>query len=123
MLEKEVDIDNTIEKVKSFAEVLAGWDTRIVRIVAISDLVSQDFNHGSKIDLVCTFDPEPIGDKQGYVSVINLLLRDDHEKITQQLGINHPIDLGFTMGEKILLPSGEILNEMGEHIVLWPDRE
>ena len=91
MEEREINPNDTLERTKIYAAKLAQWDGRIVEIVAIGELANGNTDHASKIDLICAFDPEPIGDSQGYVSVINLLLRDDHEKLSEQLGIQQPI--------------------------------
>jgi len=69
--------------------------------------------------LVCRFDPEPVSENSGYIRVINLALRDDHEGFSEGLGIEKFIDLGFIFQGKIHLPNGDILNNLGSHRVLW----
>jgi len=107
---EQVNLNNVIQ----FAAKLAEWDNRIIEVASI-DRSEKDI----KIELICSFEPEPIGDNSGYVSVINLLLRNEHEGLPDWLGIQYPIDLGFRMDNKIYLADGEILNNIGEHKVLW----
>jgi hypothetical protein len=123
MKERGREIVSQVERIKQFARVLAQWDTRLIKIVEMinQDQSNQDQREGKV--LVCTFDPEPRGVNQGYISVINLALRDDHEKASEQLGIQSPIDLGFVMGELIYLPDGSVRKDIGEHAVLWSKHE
>ena len=125
MVERRTGLDaqETLEKVKSFANQLADWDIRIVEISAIGSLSPEEMEEDSTIDLVCTFDPEPPGDSSGYFSVINLALRDDHEGVSEKMGIQQQIDLGFHLDGKVYLASGEILADLGEHIVLWTQND
>ena len=123
MVERETKTDQTLESVRSFAAQLADWDSRIVEIAAMGSLSQDELEKESRIDLVCTYDPEPPGDNSGYVSVINLLLRDDHEGVSERMGIQHLIDLGFKMDGKVYLASGEILTDLGENIILWSQND
>ncbi len=118
MIERKLSIGATYEKIGEYAAILASWDTRITEIAAYGDIRTK-IDNGEKIDLICTFEPEPNSDHFGYISVFNLALRDDHEGISEKLGISFQLDLGFKLGGKILLPNGEIMNDPGHHFVLW----
>ncbi|HEY59192.1 MAG TPA: DUF2958 domain-containing protein [Anaerolineae bacterium] len=104
-----------IEQAKRYAAELAQWDQRIIEIVAVGSLADN-----KKLDLVCTFDPEPAGDATGFFWVTNLLARDEYEQLSQRIGLEHSVDLGFRIGEDIHLPGGEIVRESGEQTRLWP---
>ena len=80
-----------------------------------------DFPGGNKIELVCTFDPEPTGDNHGYISVFGLLFRADHEKLAERFGLEQSIDLGFKLGNKTFMPDGKIIDDLGDHVILWPE--
>lgn len=121
MVERETFIQATLDKARGFAAELAQWDSRIVQVFAIGSLTEGDFNLESKIDLVCTFDPEPVSDSSGYFWVVNLLVRDEYEGLSRKLGLENPFDLGFTIGEHVYLPGGEIISTPEEHIVLWSE--
>jgi hypothetical protein len=98
-----------------YARGLATWDRRIIEIVAIAGIAEAD-----KLNLVCTFEPEPPGDIVGYFWIANLLVRDEYELLSQQQKLPQQADLGFRIGEAVFLAGGEILRELGEHTVLWP---
>lgn len=125
MVERKAGLyaQETLKKMRNFANQLAGWDSRIVEIAAMGSLSPEELEEESKIELVCTFDPEPPGDSSGYISVINLALRDDHEGVSERMGIQQPIDLGFKMDDNVYLASGEILTDLGEHIILWAQND
>lgn len=110
---------NGIERVTKFGKVLAGWDPRIVEVIAIGDLAVDKLPENSKVELVCRFDPEPIDDHHGYFSSLNLLFRDDHERESEKLGITNPIDIGFILNDGIHLPNGEIIKMPSKHKILW----
>ena len=108
-----------IESVRKFAQVLAGWDQRIVEIIAIGDLAADKLHKNDKIELVCRYDPEPRDDHHGYFTSFNLLFRDDHECASEKLGITNLIDIGFILNDGVYLPNGEILDMPKEHRILW----
>jgi len=103
-----------LEQAKQYAAELARWDQRIIEIVAIGSFAETD-----KLNLVCTFVPEPVGDSAGFFWVVNLLVRDEYEQLSQLVGLDNPVDLGFKIGEDIYLPGGEIVKETEEQIRLW----
>ena len=107
-----------INKFGLFAQQLAQWDSRIVEIVAMKDLTQPG---EEKLDLVCTFNPEPTSDAAGFFWIVNLMTRMEFEALDERLGINEPFDIAFKIGEQVFLPNGKILNTVGNHMVLWPD--
>lgn len=96
-----------LEQAKRYAAELAQWDQYIVEIVAIGSLAETD-----KLDLVCTFEPDPVGDAAGFFRVVNLMVRDEYEQLSQRIGLERPVDLGFTIEEHVFLAGGEILSEV-----------
>jgi hypothetical protein len=108
----------TISKFGLFAQELARWDNRIVEILAMKDLNQ----HGEeKLDLVCTFNPEPESDTVGFFWTVNLLTRMEFEALDERLGINEPFEMAFKIGQQVFLPNGKILNTIENPIVLWPE--
>ena len=123
MVEKGSDEFLDKEALKKFglvAKQLAKWNSQIVQIAAIKEIIRQD---EEKFDLVCTFNPEPATDTTGFFLIINLITRIDIEALDERLGINEPFDMAFMIGERVFLPNGNILNTLGKHIVLWPEHE
>jgi hypothetical protein len=108
-----------IEKPKHLAAQLAAWDSRIAQIAIINEIADDD----TKLDLVCSFEPEPDDDATGYFWIANLLMRIDFEDLDERLAIPFAYDLSFRMGEQVFLPNGEILNKTKDRIVLWPSQE
>lgn len=98
-----------LEKTRVLASQLAEWDKRIVEITTSGEDSS---------DLICRFEPEPEGNAQGYFWIANLLTRMEFE-----LDIDEPFYLGFQIGEQVFLPNGEIRDNRGDHIVVWPKDE
>ena len=124
MTEKEPNPDTTLEKMRGFAEILASWDHRIIEIVAIKNRSSDEqTNKDGKIQLICSFNPEPLSDNSGYVSIINLMLRDDHEGVSDRLGLPSPVDFGFNLDDMIYLPNGEIIEKPDDGLLLWSQNE
>lgn len=107
-----------LEQAKTYAAELAAWDRRIIEIVAIGALADAD-----KLNLICTFEPEPPGDILGYFWIANLLVRDEYEQLSQHHKLPQQADLGFRIGEEVFLAGGEILKDLGEHTILWPQEE
>ncbi len=121
MVEKgseKISDEEVIRKFGLVAEQLVQWDRRIVQILVIKELSGQK---EEKLDLICTFDPEPPSDITGFFLIANLLTRMEFEALDEQLGISQPIDMGFKIGQKVFLPNGKILSTLGDHIVLWPN--
>ena len=116
----EEALRKVIDKVGLFAEQLAQWDKRIIEIDAIGGLARGVFAPEETIYLVCAFHPEPEDQSQGFFSIVNLVLRDDCEKVSEQLDIAHSIDLGFRIGSKIYLPDGNLLDTPDNQITVWP---
>jgi hypothetical protein len=104
-----------IEESKHLAAQLAAWDSRIAQIAIINEIADGD----TKLDLVCTFEPEPDDDVTGYFWIANLLMRIDFER----LSIPFTYELGFQIGEQVFLPKGEIVKKPKDYIVLWPDHD
>ena len=119
MVERGPKTELGVKSVKKFAQVLAGWDRRIVEVISIGGLTAGELLEGDKLQLVCRFDPEPRDDHHGYFSSFNLLFRDDHENASDQLGITNPIDIGFILNGGVYLPDGEILNIPNNYEILW----
>ena len=117
--EKQLFPDERLDKFKKFAAQLAQWDQEIVEIIAIRDSVEGEGGRSGKVNLVCYFNPEPLGNHHACLRVINLLLRDEYEKISQGLGIDQPFDFGFVMSCEVFLPSVKILNSLEDGLVLW----
>jgi len=111
--------DELLEKAKIFAEHLAGWDKRIIEIIAIGSLTKDQILPEEVIELVCAFDPEPTNDNCGFFAVVNLLARDEHEHVSEKLSISNSIDLGFVMGGKVYMPNGIVTKPPTNPITLW----
>ena len=116
--DKEV-IRQVIAKADLFSDKLAQWDKRITEIVAIGDLTKGTLSPQDVIQLVCTFDPPPKSDSEAFFSIANLLVRADDEHLYDKVGITHPIDLGFRMGNKIFLPDGHKVIPPKDEIKIW----
>lgn len=71
------------------------------------------------IELVCALNPEPNDTSYGFFSLVNLLVRDDYEHISEKLGITNSIDLGFVMGGKVYMPNGVVTAPPTNPITLW----
>lgn len=112
-------IQQSLSQFVQFAEILSGWDSRIVEIIAVGGLVEDE---DTKTNLVCRFEPEPPGDVVGLFLIANLMVRDEFEGVSERLEIEAPFDLGLQLGENIHLPGGEII-KTGETIKLWPTGE
>jgi len=119
MLERERNKENSPDKIQVFATQLAAWDRDIVEVIVLPNSDDETPKDVDKIDLVCTFDPEPMGENQGYIRVINLAIRDDHEGVSEKMGITQFIDLGFVMKNEIHLANGEIMEKPEDSVVLW----
>jgi hypothetical protein len=102
-----------LEKSRQLAARLAEWDKRIVEIVITENLQGRGQNE--KTELICVFDPEPQSDAVGYFWIANLLTRMEFE----DLEVDMPFDLGFTIGREVFSPNGEIHKDKGDHIILW----
>ena len=107
-----------LEQAREYAAEIANWDRRIIEIVALGTLGDAD-----ELNLICTFKPEPPGDIVGFFWIANLIVRDEFERLSEQVGLGTVADLGFRIGERAFLPDGEILSEIGDHTVLWPQEE
>ena len=107
------------EKSKLLAAQLAAWDTRIVQIATIGEITDEQ----TKLDLVCSFEPEPDSDATGFFWIVNLLTRIEFEHLDERLAIPFAYSLGFNIGEQVFLPDGEILREPKEYTILWPEHE
>lgn len=119
MVEREQVDEFYGDKIKDFAQTLAGWDQRIIEIAVFESLENESQNHNGLLNLVCTFDPEPVSDNSGYISVMNLMIRDDLEGVSERLGIPYSIDLSFKLGGKVYLPAGEIIDKTEDGVILW----
>ena len=108
-----------IKKARLFGEKLAQWDKRITEINAIGDLTKGTLSPEDIIQLVCTFDPTPKSDSEGYFSIANLLVRADDEHLYEKMGITHAIDLGFRIGNNIFLPGGYKVIPPKDEIEIW----
>lgn len=108
------------EKTKQLAIQLAKWDRRIVEIAVINDLQQND---EEKVDLICSFIPEPTSDTTGFFWIASLMTRMEFEALDERLGVCQPFDLGFKIAEQVFLPNGKILSAIGDHVILWPDHE
>jgi hypothetical protein len=106
-------------KSKLLAAQLAAWDTRIVQIAAIGEITDEQ----TRLDLVCSFEPEPDSDEVGFFWIVNLLTRIEFEHLDERLAVPFAYGLGFRMGEKVFLPNKERLKEPQDYTVLWPDNE
>lgn len=116
---EQITRDQLLEKTKIFAETLAGWDKRIIEIIAIGSLTKEQILPDEIIELVCALEPEPDNDSCVFFAVINLLARDEHEHVSEKLGIPNSIDLGFVMGGKVYMPNGIVTKPSLNPITLW----
>ncbi|MBE7433140.1 MAG: hypothetical protein HS100_04440 [Anaerolineales bacterium] len=115
----EIIQSEKLEKLKELAVYLARWDKRIEKIVAFPDSKQE----GTKFDLICCFDPEPLNDSAGFFWIANLLTRLEVEALDERLKILHPFDLGFEIGEQVFLPNGIIIRSPGGQTVVWQNHE
>jgi len=108
-----------LEKSKLLAAQLASWDTRITQVVTINEVTDET----AWLDLVCSFEPEPESDTNGFFWIANLLTRIEFERLDERLAIPFAYGLGFEIGKQVFLPNGEKLKEPQEYMVLWPAHE
>jgi len=102
-----------MEGARQLAAQLAGWDTRILEVAGMTGEWEQ------KLNLICRFEPDPPGDIVGFFWLANLLTRIEFES----LEIQQPFDLGFSIGEQVFLPDGQICKLNSEQVILWPNHE
>ncbi len=113
------EIGESNEKSKLLAAQLASWDPHISQIAIIQALADED----ARLDLVCSFEPEPDCDATGFFLIANLLTRIEFERLDERLTIPFAYELGFKMGEQVFLPNGKILRGPQDYTVLWPEHE
>ncbi len=109
-----------LHKVGLFAEQLTLWNKQIIEIAMIGNPPEAASSNEEAILLVCTFYPEPKDSSEGFFSIANLLVRNEFEHGSENLGITNPIDLGFKMSGKLLLPDGTIRELSDDLILVWP---
>ena len=109
----------SLAPIAEYANKLKEWDSNIVEVIAIAALSEE---RKEKIDLVCKFDPEPVGNVLGFFWIANLIVRDEFEDLSKSLGIDRKFDIGLQIGNTIHLPQGDTLKQ-GEYIQLWPQNE
>jgi hypothetical protein len=109
-----------LRKVNLFAGQLSEWNKQIVEVSMISNPQEAASVTDQAILLACTFDPEPKDSSEGFFSISNLLVRNDYEHGSENLGIANPIDLGFKMKGKLHLPDGTIRELSEDQILVWP---
>lgn len=107
------------EKSRNLASQLAAWDSRIAQIAVINKFSDED----ASLDLICSFEPEPDCDTTGYFWIANLLTRIEFERLDERLAIPFAYELGFQIGGQVFFPNGEILRELKNITVLWPEHE
>ena len=117
--EKQLFPEERLDKFRKFAARLAEWDQDIVEIIAIQDPVEEESDKSVKINLVFRFDPEPLGNHHACLRVINLLLRDEYEKVSQGLGIDQLFAFGFVMNCEVFLPQGKTMYSLEDGMILW----
>lgn len=123
MAERLTTANRLMEKISLFARQLAHWDKRIIEVVAIDNMATGTLCIEDVIQLVCTLHPEPVDEHQGFVTTFNLLIKDDHEHVSEQLGIEHPIDLGFKMRGRVYMPDGKILKALDQQVTVWSQKD
>jgi len=116
---EQITRDQLLERTKIFAEHLAGWDKRIIEIIAIGSLTKEQILPEEVIELVCALEPEPDNDSCGFFTLVNLLARDEYEHLSEKLSIPNSIDLGFVMGGKVYMPNGIVTEAPTNPISLW----
>lgn len=119
MVERQANSNTTLEKVRQFTATLAQWDNRIIEVFVIGYMEGDSFPPDRKIDLICRFDPDSAYSLNQHISVLNLIFREDYERISELLEITNPIDFGFIVGNTVYLPNGKILSHPGEYRVIW----
>jgi len=118
-LSPDESVDQIAKQLTKFGKKLADWDRRIAEIIAIGSFARGRIEPQDSIQLICTFDPEPEDDTQGFFSIANLLVRDEYEHFSEGLGITNGVDLGFKLNGKICLPNGKVIDLPNVHIVIW----
>ncbi len=108
-----------IAKLGWFGDKLAQWDKRIIEIVGIGNIASRKISTDDAVQLICTFDPLPKSDSEGFFSIANLLIRADDEHLYEELGLAIPIDIGYRAGDRIYLPDGIILASFENQVRIW----
>ena len=109
-----IELGEDIEKSKLLAAQLAAWDPRIKQITILEKA------DDAKLDLICSFEPEPESDTNGFFWIANLITHIEFERLDERLVVPFAYELGFRIGEQVFLPNGEILRKPEDHLVLWP---
>lgn len=109
-----------LHKVSLFAEQLTLWNKQIIEIAMIGNPLEVTPSNEDAILVACTFNPEPKDSSEGFFYIANLLVRNDYEHGSENLGITNPIELGFKMGGKLHLPDGTIRELSENQIMIWP---
>ncbi len=121
--ESEERLRQLIHKLGLFGDKLAQWDKRIVEIVGIGGIAKGTMATDGAVQLVCTFDPQPKSDSEGFFSIANLLVRADDEHLYKEFGLTEPIDIGYQAGNRMYLPDGVVLIPPKDQIKIWPQSE
>jgi len=107
------------EKSILLAAQLASWDARITQIAAIAELTDEE----DRLDLVCSFEPEPDCEATGFFWIANLLTRIEFERLDEHLAPPFAYGLGLKIGEHVFLPNKEKMTQPQNYTVLWPTCE
>ena len=105
-----------VEKSKLLAAQLASWDRHISQIAILPALTEET----TRLDMICSFEPEPDSDSTGFFLIANLLTRIEFERFDERLGVPFAYELGFKIGEQVFLPNGKVLREPQNYYVVWP---
>jgi len=111
---------------EEYAKKVASCDDRIYEIVLIGSLVNNDFKSKSDIDVVCLFAPDFMDMNEAWSALADISEKLKKYKI--QIGISHPIDLGY-MNEHIINLGGLIsglgciYDYAGKYLTLWRTKD
>lgn len=118
-VERKTDIKSRVNALSEFATVLGGWDNRIREILWITSPDHDQTQRRRRATLVCRYEPPDSQDLNLQFSTINLLLQGEIEGVSQRLGIESQVDIGYLLNGEIFLPDGRILKYQGQETVLW----
>ena len=113
------DFERWLPKLKEYAKLLSERDDRIYEIVLFGSLVNEKFHPLSDIDIVCLFDPAFDDPEVGHRIVRKLV--QEMRRIQLQMGIHHPIDLGFMHRSAICMSKGQAVAK--DYLTLYSDEE
>ena len=109
--------DNELIEAQKLATQLIQRDKRILQIDGVRDEAGES---GTQLKLVCHFEPEPDCNSTGFFWIAFLMTCIEFENNPQGDELHLPFDIGFSIGDDILLPNGRMLKTSPNYITIWP---